>query len=346
MVWGGNAQIDAGTLYNGLERSIGAMEDNLSIQRADWGRWQELRPPVFRNLADSETLPGLTPEYFALSGTDEVVSDFLGFSNAQLNLAGRAWYLALASLFAVSLSLAVDARSSRRRRPRETLVSILLCGGLVVMMFLPRVISDSAANSAADALSKGNLAAAREQLTTAASWAPSAALSWKFQASLGFIDAAANCTSCDTVPVYVAKARLVENDLAGAIETLVGNGEQTTTVPGYRYFLSSCYVEAGIGMYNQGNLASAERYYAKALALVPINGMAWYGHALVRVKARDFDGAASALDQMLKLQDQLMFKRATLRSQYSLMKAWAEYGRGNFDQAQSLYDFSLSPDKW
>jgi tetratricopeptide (TPR) repeat protein len=102
----------------------------------------------------------------------------------------------------------------------------------------------------------------------------------------------------------------------------------------------------GFDLFNAGQYSGADRQFAVALNLVPIDALVWYGRAMAHLRMRDERRAADFLEQAVRIQEHLNFRRLTLRAQWYVLRSWSDYRDGQFDAAHANYVKQLTPESW
>lgn len=346
--WYPEYSLDTGVVFRQVNRVVNDMEANLNWQQEDWRQTytiaiksQPLKmsgPDVFD---DVWGLAAMLPEY-----QTHVLQDLLGYSNEFLNLVGRAWILGIVGLILLLLSLQLLAPDMRvfSAAPR----AFACCFALVALgLLLPKLLGYYFIEQGKTDYAQGNLAAAELDWRQAERWSPALGYSLVYQARRGELAQARGCGDCSEL-LFFQLSQAAKTGQYWRAEQLVLRAEHypLADLPGFRYWLAAIYLEYGIQAFNAGQYGLAEELWQKTLLQLPTAAMAWHGLALVHVKYKQFDRAAAELQQVVKLQKFLTFKKLTVSGQYYATKSWAALRAGDLAAAHRFYSQSLTPESW
>jgi tetratricopeptide (TPR) repeat protein len=341
---------DMRTIYYSTDRAITDMEFNMVHQQKDWRVWQNIAAGM-HSRARLTTEPEDNEWDFGLvswSGQTRLLEN-LGYSNDSLNIAGRGWFLAILGLttFLIATSTLRVPRAAKRPLAVRYVTSLLLLG-LISVSLAPRIIAEVLRQQAGIAAASGDSITATAKLDRATFWTPGLQWALGFHATGGNLKLQLGCADCPEAQLARATARLRSGDHMGSLNFLetAARSPRSSQFPALRFWRSQLHTEAGVHLFNSGQYSAADAHFERALRLVPFDGMAWYGRAMVFARYRDYDRSARFLEQAVTLQKHLGFKRLTLQSQWLAMGAWAAYHGGQPAEAHVLYRRHLTPEAW
>lgn len=345
-LWSPNLLRETQVIFSHVDRAATDMEQNLNQQQRDWRDLQTFKAsPSLRWNAD---LPGYVDwslDMLSLAGQVDVL-ETLGLTNAYFNIAGLGWYFGMAGLLVFELGVYGRLPEGRRYLLRDLPFIPACLASLFAVMLVPRGIGEYHSQLAAEAFSRGDEAYGLQELRAIPFWTPSIAYSLAYQAQIGAITQRRGCMSCPETYLYRANNFVLVHDYRSAVLAIEQAAALAPDMPGMRYWLSQGYVELGIDTYNAGQITDADRFFSRALALVPSDALAWYGRAIVQFRLRDFATAADCTREVVRLQSYLGFKKYPPHSQWLLALSWSAYRRGDFVEAHRYFSEYLTPELW
>lgn len=340
--------LDNRVIFRQVDRVVNDMEASLNWRQSDWRQTYVIdtksQPPEIIGSSvfdDTWGLEALRPEY-----QSHVLQNVLGYSNEFLNVVGRAWIFGIVGVTLLLLALHVldpGLRSVKVRPAFWGLGFSVIAVGLLV----PKLLGYYYIEQGKLAYAKGNPQAAETAWQRAGQWSPALRYSLAYAAKLGELAVERGCTDCPEAAFYEL-ARTIKTGRYWRAEqaALAAERYALQDVPGFRYWLASIYLEYGIQAFNAGQYGLAEELWQKTLLQLPTAAMAWHGLALVHIKYKQFHRSADELQQVVKLQKFLTFKKLTVAGQYYATKSWAAFRSGDLPAAHRFYSQYLTPESW
>lgn len=335
-------------LYEQMNRVADDMDANLTEQQADWRVWQVFSRGAAGDIAlVEEPLRIWQPASFSPAQAHDLLEELLGLSPEFLGFVRPTLLVALWGgmvLVLCGLHLAGDNRQSDLGRGlRFGVASAAL---FVALPLGPRIAGEYYLIQSEEASRRGDSAAALGHLSAARLWKPALGYSWSFYRRLGELTRLRDRPDSLAAMLADAHVRLTAKQPQEALERL---RQARTLYPDERPvtpFVAVALAEAGIDAFNRGQTGLAKDYWEESLGYLPINPISWYGLSLVHHKRQQHDEAARCLDQLVRLQQYLGYKRLPVRSQALVTKSWAAFRRGELAAAHSLYSRASQPESW
>jgi tetratricopeptide (TPR) repeat protein len=343
-----NSVRDENLVYDHVDLTIADMERSLNQQQVDWRAWQTVDMGgvgLAARVDAGHELPRL--EGLGWSDAPAIVDSVLGYSNAFLNLVGAGWYLGIVGLVCWLFGAYSGDPDAARRRSGGAATAVLLGTTMLLAVMAPRFLAAAYVHSARDSVALGNYREAGLAFEQADALTPLRRFSLSNVVEEGKIDDQLLCAMCATVVTgRAALALSAGRDFAAAASyfDMIENVEPT--LPGSIYWRSVANLLAGFERFNAGQYSAADVYFARALTLVPIDALGWYGRSLVQMRLGDFDRSARHLANAWAIQDRLGFRRLTLQGQLHLVRSWAALKEGNLVLAHESYSRYLTPESW
>jgi tetratricopeptide (TPR) repeat protein len=346
--WSADELKDSQIVYNHVDRVITDMELGLIHQQADWRAAQSFRTSARDrpSLIEEPAFESWTLGLLEWSGQEEVFDQIFGLSNSFLNIANRGWYGAVAGLLVWLLGAYGGSVLSNRIRVQDLRLVPILAIGMLVCSLFPRAVAEVSDRYLMRDLAAGDYRSATTNLADASFWSPIRDLSIGYRAQAGTMAEQLDCVNCSQVLIANANIALYARNYLKASELLDQVADLAPDSSGLRYWRALAHAGLGFDLFNAGQYSGADRQFAVALNLVPIDALVWYGRAMAHLRMRDERRAADFLEQAVRIQEHLNFRRLTLRAQWYVLRSWSDYRDGQFDAAHANYVKQLTPESW
>lgn len=340
--------IDTRVVFRQVDRVVNDMEASLNWQQTNWRQTYKIdtksQPPEIIGSSVFDDVWGMAsilPE-----SQSHVLQNLLGYSNEFLNIVGRGWIFGVVGVLLLILSLHLLGFDGRHSKARFRLVGWGF--GLIVLgLLMPKWLGYFYIEQGKTEYARGHMPAAEAAWQRARQWSPALGYSLAYTAKLGELAFARGCEDCPAAAIReLAKAIKTGQYWRAEQVALAAEAYPVEDIPGFRYWLASVYLEYGIQAFNAGQYGLAEELWQKTLLQLPTAAMAWHGLAMVHVKYKQFDRAADELQQVVKLQKFLTFKKLTISGQFFTTKSWAALRAGDLAAAHQFYSQSLTPESW
>jgi len=336
-------------IHQELERVSADMEANMVHQQRDWRYWQEMDSSVFGNYK-GVTIPekdGWAMSYLYPSAHQYIFQQIFSYSNDFLNVVSRGWVFAGSGLIILLIAMSlVPVSPGAGRFPNV----IFICGitvFFVVLLVMPRAISEYQLQKAEHYAAQGNTSQAIELYRSAVDWKPSLRFSLDYyHSSLGVLLNKRGCNYCyETLMMrfaeYIGKGKTTQARITlSLIEQMYPRRSEVA------FWFDALNNRMAIEAFNLGQYSLAAEYWESSRQFVPFNPVSHYGLALVNVKLKRFSQASESLEKLVTLQEYLTFKRLTIKGQYIVMQGWSAYWNDDYHNAFQLYSLGLTPEVW
>ena len=375
-LWDPEITFDSEVIWNSLDAvALSEMDQSYNAQQLDWRGDQQMIPLNTKRLMQwlgaplavmlpgspggakpgpdgsegrvgSPISDGLDLSIFRLSRLPDVTSELFGYSNAFLNLAGRGWYFSLIGAIVALLGIYLPSDRGIRFFLRDMRWTAACWALLLVVLLIPRAISDVLLAEADVAIARGDNAIAEHDLREATFWKPTLRYSLLSHEKLGELTRARNCDNCPESLLSVAYNDLLSSRFIEGIEELERFRKLYPDRAESSYWLGFAYIQRGTELFNKGEVSAASESWRKALQYTPTDSMALWGLALAQLRLRQFDAASRSLEAIVQLQNTVSFRPFPIASQWRVIAAWAALQRGDIGRAHDLYSLSLTPENW
>lgn len=346
--WDGERLLSAQLVYSQVDRVATDMEVSLTNQQLAWRQLQHfviLDRFAYTDLErPGDVSVGL--EALALHNQARFLRNELGFTNEFFNTAGRGFFVSILGYVTFLFGAYRFDGSAHRLLPRD----VGFVGVMVVCLFaallLPRWVGADKVERANVAVHQGSTGEALQLYQAAMSWKPVFRYSLAYTATMGELIHKLGCATCKEALVFQAMKHITEGRYDAGAAALFEVRRRYPEDPAVAFWLSAALTEAGRDAFNRGQYSAAEATWRAALAINPLDAMAWHGLSIARIRVRDFDRATLYAEQVVKVQDGLVFRRLTPRAQWYVAQAWAAYDRADYVGAFRAYALSLMPNAW
>lgn len=338
---------DGQIIYNQVQQVVLDMELSINQQQVDWRTRQnfiEAGSMRLQSSQDPSSPPSLALDW---SEVPEFVDRTLGLTNALLNLLGKGWYLALVCLTIWLLGAYSGDKDATRRRAKDLIALSLVGCALLIIILAPRIMSEIHYKIARESAALGNYREAALEFGRSVALDPKRMISLSYLAQSAVVVEQLGCDTCSYMDVRKAQFSLQNiRDFDSVVSLLERAGRNDPNMPGLRYWISTSLILSGYVKFNQGQYSAADWQFTRALKLVPIDAMAWYGKAMVQIRLRNFTRSAKYLENAVEIQNNLSFRRLTLQGQLHLVRAWSAFTDNDIVGAHENYSRYLIPESW
>lgn len=335
-------------LYQQMHRVADDMDANLTEQQVDWRAWQTFSREIRSDIPHLKPPDRIwDPAFFSPTQANRVLEHVIGLSPEFFGFFRPALLAALCGgtgLLLCGLHLAHGGGLTEVWRGlRWSLVAAAL---LVAVPLGLRIVAEYRLVAGEQAARRGESAAALENLRAAQTWKPALRHSWSYYHRLGQLTGLQDRPTAWETILSAAYGALADDRPHAAVEKLYQARVLYPEATAVDRFLAVALVEAGIDAFDHGQFTVAKDYWEASLRYVPINPMPWYGLSLVHARQQRYVESARSLEQLVRLQGYLGYKRLPVRSQALVAGSWAAFQRGDLAAAHELFRHSLRPETW
>ena len=346
--WEPDHTIDSNLLYYEIDRVVSDIEDGIPHQQQEWRNSQRIEPRTNGNMSSVRVTNVQSWEIsdLTLRNLKSAMDDFFGLSNSFLFLMTRGWAIALVGSMCILFGCYLSVNQWERA---ETSKRYFLTGGILFLFALlltPRLVGNYYGYLGAEANQRGDYDIANQYWREELKWFPVAGYSMGWYQKIGDMERQRGCDDSLAALVVEANECLLADQVDECVRILYRVRKLFPDNPGIRYWLGSALVKQGIECYNRSEYGLAREIWQSALAYLPTDAMAWYGLAMANRQLGDFDHAVRNMEQVVRIQNYLSFKKLTIRGEWLLSQSWEAYHRKGLNDSFNYYRDWLRPESW
>jgi len=339
--------------YNYLQSEKVALhvEMNYAENQANWKQRISLDPPVdITSISASDSSISINDSrFFQLSSWDQILTDWLGYSEGLLMFIGKGWIFTaiglVLCLFTIYVVLELGDEGINifiQDMGKLWPLFILILGFILSTITLFNTIDYELETKFA----KGEYSQVGEISRNLALWYPRFKGDETFLQRWGDAEFYTQTPNTDLINFAKGLEAYQKNNLQRSVEHFQMALARNPNLFLARSYLANIILTQGVNYFNNGESGAAINSFKEVLRIFPGNLEALYNLMLAQVVQGEFAESAKVGEQIISIQKYFQIPKDVITGQAYLHKAWNEYQQGNVIQAWEKYRQSIDTRTW